>query len=193
VNRWSELYKRHFIGASVTFTLVEARLSVAADQDLGARLAAARQRVGLSQAEAARELGVSKVTVSNWERGVHPPDERRMAGIAALYQTTPAALRYGEAAESSASALGTPRVAAGLPYKIRVWLQEELLDYARAGVPDDELQRARRLLESEELFSFYAGGEPQAYGEDAVLEGMQGVALAIRRSLRVRGYKVDAR
>jgi transcriptional regulator with XRE-family HTH domain len=46
------------------------------DQDsVGARIKAARRAAKLSQSQLARELGVSRTTVSNWETDLHPPDD----------------------------------------------------------------------------------------------------------------------
>lgn len=48
-------------------------------------LAAARINAGLKQEEAARLLGVTRATVSNWERGVHAPTSENIMKIVELY------------------------------------------------------------------------------------------------------------
>ena len=41
-----------------------------------------RQRMGFSQQEVARALGITQVTVSRWERGVTPVEHPEMLGLA---------------------------------------------------------------------------------------------------------------
>lgn len=48
-------------------------------------LEAARRNVGLTQKEAAEKLGVSNVTLSNWENGLTFPDARQIDKICELY------------------------------------------------------------------------------------------------------------
>ncbi len=61
-------------------------------QDLGRRLALAREARHLSQDEVAGVLGVSRVLVSHWERGERVPAERVLERLTALYGTTLQAL-----------------------------------------------------------------------------------------------------
>ncbi|MBW2386347.1 MAG: helix-turn-helix transcriptional regulator [Deltaproteobacteria bacterium] len=44
----------------------------------------ARQLLGLTQAGLAEKLGVDRWTVGDWERGVRPPAEERLAAVEAL-------------------------------------------------------------------------------------------------------------
>lgn len=46
------------------------------DMTLGDELREARERLGLSQPEVARRVGVTQDTVSNWERDKHQPKSR---------------------------------------------------------------------------------------------------------------------
>jgi Zn-dependent peptidase ImmA (M78 family)/transcriptional regulator with XRE-family HTH domain len=57
-------------------------------QELGRRLAAAREARHISQDDIARVLGVSRVMVSHWERGERVPAERVLERMAGLYGTT---------------------------------------------------------------------------------------------------------
>jgi len=50
----------------------------------GERLMSARQLLGLTQAGLAEKLGVDRWTVGDWERGVRPPAEERLAAVEAL-------------------------------------------------------------------------------------------------------------
>lgn len=49
-------------------------------------LEAARVNVGLTQAEAAEAIGVSQVTISNWETGKTSPRMSIVPAIAELYK-----------------------------------------------------------------------------------------------------------
>lgn len=51
-------------------------------------LAAARVNVGLSQKNAAKELGISNKTLCNWEKGKTFPDQPMIEKICALYCRT---------------------------------------------------------------------------------------------------------
>lgn len=48
-------------------------------------LKAARVNVGYTQKEAAKELGVSNVTLSNWENGTAFPDIQQVEKLCELY------------------------------------------------------------------------------------------------------------
>ena len=48
-------------------------------------LKAARVNAGLSQKEAAEKLGISNVTLSNWENGVSFPDAQQIIKICEVY------------------------------------------------------------------------------------------------------------
>lgn len=47
-----------------------------------------RQRLGWSQQQLAEALGVHRVTVANWERGLYPIDERTALAVRALERET---------------------------------------------------------------------------------------------------------
>ncbi len=53
--------------------------------NLSMTLRAARVNKGLSQKEAAEQLGVSKDTIGNWEKGKTYPDVQQLKKIEALY------------------------------------------------------------------------------------------------------------
>ena len=54
---------------------------------MGMTLKAARINCGLTQIEAAKEIGVSKATLSNWERGICFPNANCIKRIEEVYQT----------------------------------------------------------------------------------------------------------
>jgi len=59
--------------------------TAAPDWTIGERLRSARRRAGLKQAEAARQVGVSRTTISNWEVGLAEPQIGHAAQMATLY------------------------------------------------------------------------------------------------------------
>lgn len=54
------------------------------DEAFGARLQRLRAKVGLSQAEVAKRIGVSAPSISSWEKGRARPKRGRMAKLAAI-------------------------------------------------------------------------------------------------------------
>lgn len=54
---------------------------------LGERLAICRRRTGLDQAELAAAVGVSRITISNWERGIREPAATDLPPLCAAFRT----------------------------------------------------------------------------------------------------------
>ena len=54
-------------------------------EDVQISLAAARVNAGMTQAEAAKEMGVSKQTIINWEKGRNVPSIPDMLRISSIY------------------------------------------------------------------------------------------------------------
>lgn len=88
---------------------------------------------------------------------------------------------------------GTPRVMKGLPVRIRVWIQDFLLEITKIGVSEREVHAARALLEAPELHEFWRGGEPSELSEEDWILNLELAATAIRSTLKRRGYKVAAK
>jgi transcriptional regulator with XRE-family HTH domain len=156
---------------------------------LAANLKAHRERLGLSFAQVAERVGVTKGAAHGWEQGAQPARET-LDRLAELYGTSSQALRYGADRVSEPTPSYVKPVALGIPQRIRVWLQEFLLDLTKAGVSGEEIDGIRRILSSDEMYRYYVGGEPKEYSEDETLEGIQAHAEAFRRDLRRRGYKL---
>jgi transcriptional regulator with XRE-family HTH domain len=168
--------------------------------NLAKALRLARVRAGLSQTEVARRIGRTRQTVNSWESekgGAKPPPEM-LSRLADLYGVSEEALRRGELTPVSATSVASPTYGVtvtgpapprGLSQRVRVWLQEFLLELARGGATDQEIESARRLLVSEEAHAFYSGGHTDLSEEDLLIE-MQGLAEGIRRRLRLRGRQV---
>ena len=47
-----------------------------------------RERAGLKQSELAKELEISQGTLSNWERGIHDPDNQTLAKLAQMFHVS---------------------------------------------------------------------------------------------------------
>lgn len=114
---------------------------------LKARLRAARESVGMSQASVARSLGITRGAVSQWETGESAPGAQHFRALSSLYRVDVIELMR---AEEPVSAAGVPCVAATDDHIGRdegrdafeelrdIWRtltapsREELLDRARA-------------------------------------------------------------
>lgn len=75
-------------------------------ESLGARIAHARERTGLSTAQLARRLGVKSRTLAKWERDETEPRANRLVMLAQLLGVAPAWLFEGR--EDYAPDLSTP-------------------------------------------------------------------------------------
>lgn len=166
-----------------------------AEDDLGENLKLARRVAGLSQQAVADRVGVTRVTVADWERGAATPRDENLAALARLFGKTVAQLRHGEPPMSTGSvhrdeearSAATPsRVH---PQRVRVWLADFRAELTRAGATDDEIAEAMDLLQAPQLFVFYAGGKPREMTEEQMVQGLEALATVIRRELRKRGRK----
>lgn len=181
---------------------------LAIPETLGQRLARAKRKRSVSNQELAKVTDVHPNTVSKWLSDVQTPDAEALDILARTLGVTTTWLLHGDNApaltsesmarlsvaeasrlEYSAQPL-PPRVALGIPQRIRVWLQEFLLELTKVGVSGEEIDGIRRILSADELYRYYAGGDPKEYSEDETLEGIQAHAEAFRRDLRRRGYKL---
>jgi transcriptional regulator with XRE-family HTH domain len=106
------------------------------DEDFAAQIRAARERLGLTQAQVAEKVGVARETVGNWETGQTDPKNKRARLLDVLGLSTPAA---EEEAPAVAALTNTLREAfEGLePAE-----QEELAALAKAEV----LGRRRQIM-----------------------------------------------
>ena len=71
---------------------------------LGSRIVELRNAQGLSQADLAEAMGVSRQSVSKWETDVSTPDLEKLQNLARYFDLTLDALVYGEAAAAEAGA-----------------------------------------------------------------------------------------
>jgi transcriptional regulator with XRE-family HTH domain len=152
----------------------------------GKRLLLARREKGFGQDELAEKVGVHPKTISRWENDRQQPNGAQEDRLLEVLEITRDWLR----GRTNSGVRETPHVAYGLPQTIRVWIQEFLTKLVRAGVSDREVDEARRVLTSPEMYRAYVGSEPQQYSEDETLLGIQAHGVAIETVLRSRGYEI---
>lgn len=80
--------------------------------ELAQRLAEARKARGLSKAEAAERLGVSRQAISRWETGAGIPTLDNLMQLGTLYQVSLDALVYGAGPAETEEAPGAPEMEA---------------------------------------------------------------------------------
>jgi hypothetical protein len=132
--------------------------------------------------------GTYRTTVTSLRRFVETWEAESSRGVS---HETPADKKPDRGSETPGDYRISPRVSAGLPYRLRVWLQTELTEYAKAGISDADFVDARSALESPEVIGFFMGGGGGGeQSEEDVLEEMKLMARAIRRRLRRGGAKI---
>ena len=97
---------------------------------------------------------------------------------------------YKYASSAAAQSRASQAPAQSLSPEMRVWLQAELLDYAKAGATDEELGTARALFTSREVLAFYVGGHAAEHAEEKMRDMMRDLAFGVRAELRRRGYQL---
>lgn len=65
-------------------------------KDIGKRIQTLREEAGFTQASLAKEMGVSRESVSQWENGDTAPKRARMEKLAGLLKTTVNYLLFGD-------------------------------------------------------------------------------------------------
>lgn len=75
------------------------------ERGLGGRLRAAREAAGLTQVEAAAQIGVGRPRLADWERNEAQPSAANLGRAALVYATTADALLFGEQHSDAARAL----------------------------------------------------------------------------------------
>lgn len=95
-------------------------------EGFGARLHRLRTERGLSLAEVADRLGVSKPTVWAWEHGKARPVERRLSALADALGVTPGGLEPAKSGPVEAVELGRRQIAAAYgvePSRVRIMIE----------------------------------------------------------------------
>ncbi|MCL6443153.1 MAG: helix-turn-helix transcriptional regulator [Alicyclobacillus sp.] len=103
---------------------------------VGKRLRAARRAAGLTQAEAARRIGVNFSTLSKYESGTNGVDVETLSKLAALYNESTDYLLFGENIKSNSHSEDPPE------------LQEFINEYRRIdkiGTPEQKKHMIRIL------------------------------------------------
>jgi transcriptional regulator with XRE-family HTH domain len=171
---------------------------------VGATIRRYREFKGMTQPDLAKQVGKGVQQIHRYEAGKTAVPMHILQSIAdALGVTLTRIVRESEDEfqrrwpeifdrESTVSEPRTtayaPQVARGLPQRIRVFIQQFLLELVNANVPEERVDTIRRILSSDEMYRFYVGGEPKEYSEEETLEGIQAHAEAFRQRLRRQGF-----
>ena len=107
--------------------------------ELTERLAQARKARGLSQADAAERLNVSRQAISRWETGVGPPSLDSLIQMSQLYGVSLNELVYGPEAAQPREEAAEPEAqpecqAVREPHRRRTALLAAVLAFAAAGI-----------------------------------------------------------
>jgi transcriptional regulator with XRE-family HTH domain len=156
---------------------------------VGERIREAQRVARVSNEEVAEAADVHVKTVSQWRNDRQMPTDDNLRAIAPVLRTTFAYLKNGDG-EQPTDNREPPAVALGLPRRVRERIQEFLLELIRADVSDREVEEARRVLTSPELYRLMKGGEPGEESEEQILVGLTGFSEAIKDTLRSRGYSI---
>lgn len=100
--------------------------SIPADEEFGARLHRLRTERGLSLADIAGRLGVSKPTVWAWEHGKARPVDRRLAALAEALGVTPGGLEPAASGPVEAVEQGRRQIAQAYgvdPARVRIMIE----------------------------------------------------------------------
>lgn len=147
----------------------------------------ARKYLRLSQAELAERLHVTRATVSNWERGVHPPAVRELRTIAEYVEAQAAA--EGNQSRAVVAERG-PRYAA-VPATIPPRAYKLIYDYTQlltdAGVPEDAIEEARRLM-SGQTFNTLRAHMIDDRDEEGWVRDVKSAWALIKSELRRQGF-----
>jgi transcriptional regulator with XRE-family HTH domain len=172
----------------------------ATGQAIGKILRKARVNAGKQQEDAAQALGVSRVAVSNYERGLLPADfDEKLEKLASLYGTTSAFLR--SAAQSDIiSTLPSGSIPEREPIerhisKFPVPVQrfffvfiEALLGLSEAGeISGAAIERARTEITFAQL-DLWAGGELESSQTERTLDALRWSCIAAWRSVTDPGW-----
>lgn len=173
----------------------------------GKRIREAREKAGLSQEAAARELGVSTQTVYRWESG-DPIKPRDLAAMERLYNAELGAAKIlidsldkkaGRVAEPSPGRLRIEGHApdriiakAPLPFRnamsrpaIRARLAEIRSELIAAGADEKTEEDVMRLISDRDRIATYAGGSTDDnYTEAQLLQAINNVAEAAMRFIK---------
>jgi transcriptional regulator with XRE-family HTH domain len=167
---------------------------------IGQALRQLRQAAKKLQDEAAHALGVSRVAISNYERGMLPEDflEEKLPKLAELYGVSPGAvLARAEAGTHGLSSFTIPagepllRHSDKLPVAVQVWFHAFMSDLLTLSLREDinaaAVERAREQITFAQL-DLWAGGDLLAADSRRMLAALRWCAEAAWRSITEPGW-----
>ena len=149
-------------------------------EGLPSNLRRARERAGLTQAEAAKLAELHPQQLSDYERGVKRPTDDSLGRLASVYGETIPALRYGKDAPSAPATSDGHLPPGQWPYDARVFLHDFIAEAVRNGATEDDVLFVRNTLVSPHAYVMYAGGGERAMDDEELLIQMQGLAEGLR-------------
>lgn len=153
----------------------------------GQRLRSALKRANVTGGAFAGDMGVNRVTVSNWLNGHFMPGEARIAEIEsylAEHGVTVALDLAGEAAPDISPIPLPPVGNAGWPDGWRARTYRLMLEATEAGATEEEVAVVRGWMMDPQLQALWSGGAPTDLRE------LDGIETGARAWLRERGRKV---
>lgn len=168
---------------------------------IGKAIRLARRSAGLSQAELADAVGVHRPTVSAWEREANTPTRSNVEDVARALSMTVDSLQQlaeeigtgqviGPAIRAPIRA-GVPstRGALRMPPRVYNLVFEYCEKLEAAGVPEESVDEARRLM-SGETFNTLRAGARDDRTEDGWVKDVKAAWAFIRDTLRAKGYEL---
>lgn len=134
-----------------------------------------RRRLELSQAQLAQKLGVSRVTVADWERGAAEPHDQNLKKLAALFGVTPGDLRYGTAIPSRMAVRegsGSTQWPATrrLPPAVYEVVYGYLDRMRKGGCSEEQINEAERLMTDASYSQLYARSRREKTEDDQIMD-----------------------
>lgn len=176
-------------------------MGVVTAKEIGSALAKARSIAGMLQEQAAAALGVSRVAISNYERGMLPVDfaSEKLPRLAALYGTTPEDIQaraeqettYRSTVRGFNSSEPLDRHIHWFPGSVQSWyyaFMAELLGLSESGETESEsIELARSQLTFDAL-QLWAGGSLSMSEPERCLEALQWCAESAWRNVTEPGW-----
>lgn len=164
---------------------------------MGEAIRSERGKARLSQGELARLVGVSRTSVSDWERGAAEPTSENVARMAEIFGVSPAAIRYpggspgyGLSQADIARVPGLSDVLLQMPEHVHALIWPFLGELARAGVSTDARERVEVLATQLSTGHFTPGYRTKSEADEEA-DARDLIAL-VRRLYQRRGVAVGS-
>ncbi len=131
---------------------------------------------------------MNRESVSNWERGKHEPTSTNLSDAADVLGTTVTKLRAGSAMKvSEGRREWGAKMPARVPPRAYQLVYENCTTLEGAGVPEDTIEEARRLM-SGETFNTLRKHMADERTEDGWVKDVKAAWAFIKDSLKAQGF-----